>query len=197
MILRAREKGIDTRVVHNASIYNAVGVCGLQLYAFGQTVSIPFFTETWKPTSFYPRIADNMRAGLHTLCLLDIKVKEISETNLARGRRIFEPPRFMTAAQAAQQLLLAEEIEGHGILGPQSLAIAVARVGSADQQRIVCASLATLAQTDMGPPLHSLVLIGPSIHPMELDYVAAFAPNQSELVDGMALLQSKYSSQNK
>jgi diphthine synthase len=32
--------------------------------------------------------------------LLDIKVKEVSEENLARGREIFEPPRFMTASQA-------------------------------------------------------------------------------------------------
>lgn len=43
-----------------------------------------FFTETWRPDSFYDKIASNRRAGLHTLCLLDIKMKEISEMNLAR-----------------------------------------------------------------------------------------------------------------
>jgi len=34
--LRARQAGIPVRVVHNASIMNAVGVCGLQLYRFGE-----------------------------------------------------------------------------------------------------------------------------------------------------------------
>lgn len=34
--LRARALGIPVRIVHNASIMNAVGVCGLQLYRFGE-----------------------------------------------------------------------------------------------------------------------------------------------------------------
>lgn len=63
---------------------NAIGACGLQLYNFGQAVSLVFFTETWKPDSFYDRIAENWRLGMHTLLLLDIKVKEQSEENLAR-----------------------------------------------------------------------------------------------------------------
>lgn len=84
IILRARALKIPTRVVHNASIMNAVGACGLQLYNFGQTVSLVFFTETWKPDSFYDRIKENADLGLHTLVLLDIKVKEQSEENLAR-----------------------------------------------------------------------------------------------------------------
>lgn len=35
MLLRARELDIPTTVIHNASIMNAVGACGLQLYNFG------------------------------------------------------------------------------------------------------------------------------------------------------------------
>jgi diphthine synthase len=63
---------------------SAVGVCGLQLYNFGQTVSLVFFTSTWKPDSFYDRVKENADLGMHTLMLLDIKVKEQSEENLAR-----------------------------------------------------------------------------------------------------------------
>ena len=84
IILRARAAGIPTRVIHNASILNAAGACGLQLYNFGQTVSLVFFTETWRPDSFYDRIQENAGLGMHTLVLLDIKVKEQSEENLAR-----------------------------------------------------------------------------------------------------------------
>lgn len=36
--LRAHEKGIEVKVVHNASIMNAVGICGLQLYRFGEVM---------------------------------------------------------------------------------------------------------------------------------------------------------------
>lgn len=39
-----------------------------------QSISIVFFTKSWRPDSFYDRIRDNRRAGVHTLCLLDIKV---------------------------------------------------------------------------------------------------------------------------
>lgn len=63
---------------------NAVGACGLALYNFGQTISIPFFTDSWRPSSWLGRIEENSRLQLHTLCLLDIKVKEQSEMNLAR-----------------------------------------------------------------------------------------------------------------
>lgn len=66
------------------------------MYRFGETVSVPFFTEKWKPYSFYPKIKNNIINNLHTLVLLDIKVKEISEENLARGKKIYEPPRFMS-----------------------------------------------------------------------------------------------------
>jgi len=70
LVLRAREMGIPVTTIHNTSIINAVGVCGLQLYNFGQTISIPFFTDTWRPDSFYDRIKENRTIGLHTLCLL-------------------------------------------------------------------------------------------------------------------------------
>jgi diphthamide biosynthesis methyltransferase len=71
---------------------NAVGACGLQLYNFGQTVSLVFFTDTWKPDSFYDRVKENVDLGMHTLILLDIKVKEQSEENLARYKKRIQLP---------------------------------------------------------------------------------------------------------
>ena len=76
IILRAIEKGISYRVIHNASIMNAVASTGLQLYNFGDTVSICFWKENWKPTSFVDKIIKNLRNGLHVLCLLDIRVSK-------------------------------------------------------------------------------------------------------------------------
>lgn len=70
LVVRAKQMGVDVKVIHNASVMNAIGVCGLQLYRYGETVSIPFFTETWRPDSFYEKIKRNRDLGLHTLCLL-------------------------------------------------------------------------------------------------------------------------------
>jgi diphthine synthase len=70
LYLRAIDLGIQVKVIHNASIMNAIGCCGLQLYNFGQTVSIPLFQGNWRPDSFYDKIASNAKDGLHTLCLL-------------------------------------------------------------------------------------------------------------------------------
>ena len=104
-MLRAVQLGIPYQVIHNASIMNAVGCCGLQLYNFGETVSIVFWTDTWKPESFFDKIKRNRQNGMHTLCLLDIKVKEQSLDNLMKGRKIYEPSRYMSVNQAAEQLL--------------------------------------------------------------------------------------------
>lgn len=93
------------RVMHNASIISAVGCCGLQVYRFGEVVSVPLWTEKWRPDSWYSKILANRRAGLHTLVLVDIKVKERSEENILKDRKIYEPPRFMTIKECVEQLL--------------------------------------------------------------------------------------------
>jgi diphthine methyl ester synthase len=46
-------------VIHNASVMGAIASCGLQLYQFGQTVSVPFFDGSWRPDSFYDKIKYN------------------------------------------------------------------------------------------------------------------------------------------
>ena len=47
--IRARQKGITVEVIHNASILNAVGACGLQLYRYGEV--------------------RNTYTGMHVLCM--------------------------------------------------------------------------------------------------------------------------------
>ncbi|TRY76849.1 hypothetical protein TCAL_06878 [Tigriopus californicus] len=171
LLLRAQELEIPTQTVHNASIMNAIGACGLQLYQFGETVSIPFWTDTWKPESFYEKIISNSERGLHTLCLLDIKVKEQSEENLIKGRKIYDPPRFMTTQQAANQLI--ETVKRRKLeslptpVDEKVQCIAVARIGS-ETQKMVTRCLDEMQFIDMGPPLHSLVIVG-RLHPLEMD----------------------------
>ncbi|KAH8804671.1 tetrapyrrole methylase [Xylogone sp. PMI_703] len=182
LVLRARSLSIQVSTIPNASIMSAIGATGLQLYNFGQTVSMVFFTETWKPASFYDRIRENRNIGLHTLVLLDIKVKEQSLENMARGRKIYEPPRYMTVGQCARQMLEIEEIkqeEGDGqggVYGEESLAIGAARVGG-KTEKFVSGTLKQLCDADeiLGGPLHSLVLLGRRVHELESDYVREYA----------------------
>ncbi|CAI5521490.1 unnamed protein product, partial [Closterium sp. Naga37s-1] len=170
-------------------------------FGFGETVSIPFFTDTWQPDSFYDRILGNAARDLHTLCLLDIKVKEPSLEAMARGRIEYEPARYMSVNTAIRQLLLVEEKRQqnafatttshllfipHTLSSPQtpmltaslavctpdSLCVGVARLG-ADSQCIVFGSMQQLLDVDLGPPLHSLVLCG-ALHELERDFLHAF-----------------------
>lgn len=120
---------MKVEIIFNASIMTAVGCCGLQCYRFGETVSIPFFTEKWRPYSFYDKIKGNRERGLHTLCLLDIKVKERSEENLIKNKNIYEPPRFMSCAQAADQLLEAEEVNNKKVFNNETICVGLARIG--------------------------------------------------------------------
>jgi len=67
---------VPVKVFQNAGIMNAVAMTGLELYKFGQTVSIPYPMPSFNPDSYLEKIASNQAAGLHTLCLLDIKADE-------------------------------------------------------------------------------------------------------------------------
>lgn len=157
--LRARQRGIQVHVVHNASIMNAVGAAGLQLYRYGEAISIVFFTESWRPDSFYDKILSNRRMGLHTLCLLDIKVKEPSLESLARGKKVYEPPRFMSIATAVDQLLEIEQNRKENAYDENTICVGVARVGS-ESQKIVAGPMKSLLDVDFGAPLHSLIIAG-------------------------------------
>ena len=53
LYLRANKLKIEVKVIHNASIISAVGCCGLQVYRFGEVVSVPLWNDKWKPDSWY------------------------------------------------------------------------------------------------------------------------------------------------
>jgi len=73
LMLDAKIKSVDVRVVHSSSIYTAVAETGLQLYKFGRATTLAFIEKSFKPSSPYEMIMENRKAGLHTLVLLDVK----------------------------------------------------------------------------------------------------------------------------
>ena len=55
------------------SIFSAgIGESGLDIYKFGPTTTVPFWSEHYKPTSFMGVLSKNMSNSEHTLVLLDI-----------------------------------------------------------------------------------------------------------------------------
>lgn len=73
LLIDAKAKGIEVKVIHASSIYTAVAETGLQLYKFGRATTLAFIEKSFKPSSPYEMIMENRKAGLHTLVLLDVK----------------------------------------------------------------------------------------------------------------------------
>ncbi len=69
LILEAKKEKVKTRVIHNASIYSAIGETGLQIYKFGKSATVPL---TGKLSNVKNTIKNNKKFGLHTLLLLDL-----------------------------------------------------------------------------------------------------------------------------
>ncbi|KAF2359385.1 Diphthine synthase [Trinorchestia longiramus] len=141
LMLRAKTNGTPIQVLSNASVLTAAATTGLRLERFGEVVSIPYWEEGWRPDSFYDKIQANLRHGLHTLCLLDIKVKEQTVENIIKKRKIFEPPRFMRTHEAALQLLSILQVREEGV-GAEGLhrdtpCVACVRLGTDRQQNLV------------------------------------------------------------
>lgn len=156
--LRAAAAGIPTRIVHGVSILSAAaGVLGLQAYKFGRTTTVPFSSAGSLPTSPVEAILANRRGGLHTLVLLDLK-----------DDGSFLPPR-----DAIASLLQMASALGTSDFGPRTLACVVSRVGAPDV-RAVAGPIAELADRDLGPPLHCLVVPG-TLHFLEEEALVAFA----------------------
>lgn len=158
LFLRAHEKRIPVKVIHNVSILNAVGETGLELYKFGKVTSVPFILPNFRPHTPYDVILENRKSGLHTLVLLDIK---------------FEENRFMTVNEAISYLLEIESERRENIISSEIIGIGIARIGS-DSQRIVSGTLEKLKNTDFGAPLHCLIIPG-NLHFMEEDMLKFYS----------------------
>jgi diphthine synthase len=160
LMLRASEKGIHVEVVHNASVMTAVGVVGLELYKYGKTTSIVFPSQGMDVQSHYDAVKENKERGLHTLCLVDIKVKEPAPEELRRDvTGGFEKPRFMTVNEAVQSLLDIEEKRKENVFTQDTLCVGCARLGSPDM-KIKAAKASELLSEDFEGPLHCLIVPG-------------------------------------
>jgi len=157
--LRAKDMGIETKVIHGNSIITAVpGLLGLQNYKFGRTTTLAYPEKDYFPTSPYDVIKENKKMGLHTLILLDIQA---------------DKDKYMTANEGMKLLLKMEEKHREDIFNEDSIVCVVAKAGSSEP--IVAANtIKDLIERDFGPPLHTLVIPG-KLHFMEIEALQLLA----------------------
>ena len=115
------------------------GVLGLQHYNLGPVATLVLPEGNYKPLSPIDKIKNNLENENHTLVLLDIKADDPESE-----------PIYMTAAQAAEQMIVA------GIDEKMMVAVA-ARVGREDQE-LWYGKLKYLANRDLGKEPHSIVV---------------------------------------
>ena len=142
--LRAKKADIKCIVIHNASVFSAVGVTGLQLYKFGRTTSIPFQEGKWHPETPYDVIKENRKNGLHTLLLLDLRPDE---------------KRFMSVNDAIRYLLSIEDKRKEKVFSKGLFCVGCARLGSL-RPCIKAGKAFELLKEDFGKPMHCLIIPG-------------------------------------
>ena len=62
----------NTQIIHAPSIFTSIAETGLELYKFGKTLSVTFWSKNYKPESFFDYIEQNQSIDAHTLMLLDL-----------------------------------------------------------------------------------------------------------------------------
>ncbi len=91
ILQEARKLGIQTKIFHSSSVFSAaIGESGLDIYKFGPTTTIPFWSENYKPISFIHFISKNIENGQHTLVLLDINQKNGDPMKLSEAMSIID-----------------------------------------------------------------------------------------------------------
>lgn len=152
LLLRAKEKNVQTKIIHNASIYTAIAETGLQIYKFGRSAAIPFWIENYKPTSFYDVLSENKRRGLHTMLFLDLDVAN---------------KKFMTPNEAFNIMIdsIILDKKKRKQLSDNTYVVVCSRLGS-DNKKMVYGRIKDLIKFDFGLPPHIIIVPG-KLHEIE------------------------------
>ncbi len=163
--IRAIRQGVETRVVHSATIASAAAsASGLHSYKFSRTVTVTK-EAVGKPTQAYHILHENLLEGAHTLLLLEYDVQS--------GEGV-------SPADAVAGLLLAEGNFKRGVVSEETFAILVTRLGREDAH-LAAGTLAELAKKESGAPPHCLIIPG-KLHFTEVESISTlFSLDESKV----------------
>lgn len=153
---RAIEAGIDTAVIHAASIASsAASASGLHYYKFGGTVTVTR-GDVSSLQQVYHTLHRNLLFGMHTLLLLEVD---------------FDTGQGVTPNAALEGLLRAETNFKRDVVSADSFAIVLSRLGRTDSQ-LKAGSISDLSRLDYGEYPHCLIIPGP-MHFTESEAISA------------------------
>ncbi|MDG6925980.1 MAG: diphthine synthase [Nitrososphaerota archaeon] len=173
LLVRAVARGIETEIVHGATIATAAAsASGLHYYKFGMTV-----TFTRKSTNYheqvYMRLHQNLLYGAHSLLLLEFDVE--------KGEGVM--PRALM-----EGLLQAEKNYKREVVSDRTFAVVLSRVGTV-QESVRAGSISELLELDFGESPHVVIIPG-SMHFSEKEALAALAGiDQGRIGDNAATVR--------
>lgn len=154
--VRAIKRGVETRVVHSATIASAAAsASGLHSYKFSRTVTVTR-EAVGKLSQAYQILHENLLEGAHTLLLLEYDVQS--------GQGVTPP-------DAMAGLLLAEANYKRGAVNEKTFALVLSRAGREDA-RSDAGTFEELSRKDFGQPPHCIVVPG-KLHYTEVEAVSA------------------------
>jgi diphthine synthase len=161
---RAIRRGVETRVVHGATIASAAAsASGLQSYKFSRTVTVTR-EAVGRLTQVYHILHGNLLEGAHTLILLEYDLKS--------GEGV-------GPADAIAGLLLAEGNFKRGVVSDRTFALVLSRLGRGDAN-FSAGNFSELSGRSYGEPPHCIVVPG-KLHFAESEAVASvFSIDESQ-----------------
>ncbi|HUI86351.1 MAG TPA: diphthine synthase [Nitrososphaerales archaeon] len=165
--VRAIRQGVETRVVHGATVASALAsASGLHYYKFGRTVTVTREAQS-KPEQVYRLVHQNLLEGSHTLLLLEYDVE---------GREGVRP------GEAVKALLDAESSFKRGVVSESTFGLVLSRIGR-EGAKYEAGPFSSLSKGDYGFPPFSLVIPG-ELHFTEVESIAAVFSVQQSAVHG-------------
>jgi diphthine synthase len=163
LAVTVKRRGFNVRVVNSVSIVCALlNQLGLSPYKLGLMATITYPRMGVLSMRAYDVLLDNLRRGLHTILLLDIR----------------DDGGFMDVKDAANILIRMENNRGLGVINEKLLVIYAARIGWEDQE-IVGSTIK--AVPNLGDPPHTIVIPG-ILNPVEIDYLVHVIGINNDLV---------------
>ncbi|MEM5785494.1 MAG: diphthine synthase [Candidatus Aenigmatarchaeota archaeon] len=146
LLIEAKKRNINTLILHNSSIFSAIGESGLHIYKFGKCATIPFtrHLEAVKNT-----IYENKSINAHTLLLLDLD---------------FENKRYLTVKNAIEDLL------NYKIIKNDEKLIVMSKIGS-ENKKIAYGSISSILNYFNDSDVPAVIIIPSNLHFSEKEYL--------------------------
>jgi diphthine synthase len=163
ILVIAKRLGFEVKVINSVSIVCAIlSQLGLSPYKLGPIATITYPRMGILSMRAYELLNDNLRRGLHTILLLDIK----------------DGNEFMSAGEAIDLLRKMEENGKLGIINNDLLVIYAARIGW-ENQSIVVSTISNVPS--LGETPHTIIIPG-LLNPVEIDYLTYVLNADKDLV---------------